>query len=70
VPISIIGAEEIMPKRSLQIKPGKIVMVIDKPIDVNEYSLENRQELIDRVRHVIIENCGIYTYRSQEKLPS
>jgi len=70
VPISIIGAGEIMPKRSLQIKPGKIVMVIDRPIDVNDYSPENRQELIDRVRHVIIENCEKYEHRSQEKLPS
>jgi 1-acyl-sn-glycerol-3-phosphate acyltransferase len=70
VPISIIGAGEIMPKRSLQIKPGKIVMVIDRPIDVNDYSPENRQELIDRVRHVIIENCEKYKHRSKEKLPS
>jgi 1-acyl-sn-glycerol-3-phosphate acyltransferase len=70
VPISIIGAGEIMPKRSLQINPGKIVMIIDRPIDVNDYSPENRQELIDRVRHVIIENCEKYKHRSKEKLPS
>lgn len=70
VPISIIGAGEIMPKRSLQIKPGKIVMIIDRPIDVKDYSPENRQELIERVRHVIIENCEKYKHRSQEKLPS
>lgn len=56
VPISIIGAGEIMPKRSLHIKPGKITMVIDKPIDVTEYSLENRQELIDRVQNIIARN--------------
>ena len=60
VPISIIGAREIMPRRSLQINPGKIVMVIDRPIDVNDYSIENRQELIDRVRNVIIDNCEKY----------
>lgn len=70
VPISIIGAGEIMPKRSLLIKPGKIVMVIDKPIEVNGYSPENRQELIDRVRHVIIENCEKYNYHSQKNLSS
>lgn len=60
VPISIIGAREIMPKRSLQVKPGKIVMVIDRPIDVTNFSIENRQELIDMVRKVIIENCEKY----------
>ena len=56
VPISIIGAGEIMPKRSLHIRPGKITMVIDRPIDVTGYSIENRQELIDRVQNIITRN--------------
>jgi 1-acyl-sn-glycerol-3-phosphate acyltransferase len=62
VPISIIGAKEIMPKRSLLIKPGKgnVTLVIDKPIDVTGYSTESRHELIDRVRNVIIRNCNEY----------
>jgi hypothetical protein len=45
-------------------------MVIDKPIDVNGYTTENRQELIDRVRHVIIENCEKFKHHTQEKLSS
>ena len=56
VPISIIGSGEIMPKRSLKIKPGKIKLVIDKPIDVKKFTLENRQELIKIVRNTIIKN--------------
>jgi 1-acyl-sn-glycerol-3-phosphate acyltransferase len=60
VPISIIGSGEIMPKRSLKIKPGKIKLVIDKPIPVAGYSLENRHELIERVRQVIIRNYDTY----------
>jgi 1-acyl-sn-glycerol-3-phosphate acyltransferase len=56
VPISIIGSGEIMPKRSLKIKPGKIKLVIDKPIDVKNITLENRQELITIVRNTIIKN--------------
>jgi 1-acyl-sn-glycerol-3-phosphate acyltransferase len=56
IPISIIGAGEIMPKRSLVIKPGKIIMVIDRPIDVSGYSIENRQDLIDTVQNIIIRN--------------
>ncbi|HYA13883.1 MAG TPA: lysophospholipid acyltransferase family protein [Syntrophales bacterium] len=56
VPISIIGAGEIMPKRSLLIKPGKIIMVIDRPIDVSGYSIENRQDLIERVQNIITRN--------------
>ena len=62
VPISIVGAKDIMPKRSLHINPGKVVtMVIDKPIDVTGYSTERHHELIDRVRDVIIKNCNEYS---------
>jgi len=60
VPVSIIGASDIMPKRSLLIKPGKVTLVIDKPIPMKGYSIENRQELIEKVRNVIIRNCDKY----------
>jgi len=56
VPITIIGAAEIMPKRSLKINPGRITMVIDKPIDVHDYTDASRPELMERVRGIIIRN--------------
>jgi len=56
VPISIIGAGEIMPKRSLNVKPGRITMVIDRPVEVTGYTKETRGELIERVRNIIIGN--------------
>jgi 1-acyl-sn-glycerol-3-phosphate acyltransferase len=62
VPISIIGAGEIMPRRSLHIKPGNVTLVIGKPIDVSGYSAESRGELIDRVQKVIAGNY--YEYRN------
>lgn len=60
VPISIIGAHEVMPKRSLNVKPGTITMVIDKPVEVAGYTIENRAALIERVRNTIIGNCVAY----------
>lgn len=60
VPISIIGSGEIMPKRSLKIRPGKIKMIIDQPVSVEGYTVENRQELINKVRQVIIHNYNAY----------
>jgi len=60
VPISIIGASEIMPKRSLRVHPGKITMVIDKPIDVTPYTPESRHELIARVRGIIVKNFNAW----------
>jgi len=56
VPITIIGSGRIMPKRSLRIQPGKIKMVIDKPIDTKNYTIENRHALIEKVRNNIIKN--------------
>jgi len=45
-----------MPKRSLKINPGKITMIIDRPIDVNGYTIENRALLIEKVQNVIEKN--------------
>ena len=60
VPISIIGASEIMPKRSLRISPGKITMVIGRPVGVTPYTTETRHELIDQVRRVIVDNFNAW----------
>ena len=56
MPISIIGAHEILPKRTLKIKPGRVTMVIGQPVDVSGYTIEMRSELIERVRGIIIRN--------------
>ncbi len=56
IPVSIIGSGKIMPKRSLKVTPGRVKLIIDKPIDVKKYNIENRHELIDQVRKVIIKN--------------
>jgi 1-acyl-sn-glycerol-3-phosphate acyltransferase len=56
VPISIIGAHEILPKRSLNIRPGVITMIIGEPVDVSGYTIETRGELIDRIRGIIVGN--------------
>ena len=60
VPVSIIGSGQIMPKRSLKISSGKVKLVIGKPIDVKNYTLENRQELIGAVRNAIIKNYDLW----------
>ncbi|HQK99621.1 MAG TPA: lysophospholipid acyltransferase family protein [Smithellaceae bacterium] len=68
VPITIIGSGEIMPKRSLKVRPGRIKLVIDKPIATRDYTLENRQALIERVRKVIIANHDAYRDTGTETL--
>jgi len=56
VPVSIIGSDRIMPKRSLRIKPGQIKLIIGKPIEVINFDIEKRRELIQKVRSEIINN--------------
>ena len=56
VPVSIIGSGRIMPKRSVKIKSGQIKLVIGEPIEVKSFDIENRFELIKKVKDTIIKN--------------
>lgn len=56
IPISITGSREIMPKHSLSVRPGRILITIDKPIAIKGYSDEHRDELIVRVRDIVVRN--------------
>jgi 1-acyl-sn-glycerol-3-phosphate acyltransferase len=69
IPVSIIGSRAILPRRSLRMHPGKITMIIDKPIDTTEYSHENRDELMSKVFEVITRNFGIENLQSKGKAP-
>ena len=76
IPITIIGSGQIMPKRSLRVRPGKIKLIIDRPVKTKDYAVENRQELINKVRNIIIKNydewreAGTAGIKDVEKEPS
>ncbi len=65
IPFSIVGSREIMPRRSLKVSPRKVTIVIDKPIDVRNYTLDNRDDLVKEVRDVIVEN--FYKYKEDDQ---
>jgi len=50
VPIACSGAQKIMGKRSMVIRPGEIVVEFLEPIDASKYSLEERETLNGRIR--------------------
>ena len=60
VPVTILGSREVMKKRKLGIRPGTITVVIDKPVDVKEYTLENREDLIEKIHRVVTGNYRKY----------
>jgi 1-acyl-sn-glycerol-3-phosphate acyltransferase len=53
IPISIIGAFDVMSKHTFNITPGKIKMIIHKEIDASLY-IDNQSELINVVRKSIV----------------
>ena len=60
VPVSIIGSGTIMSKRSLRIKAGQITLIIGKPVEVQNFDIEKRHELIEMVRNEIIKNYNYW----------
>ncbi len=53
LPITITGGRRILPKGSIKISPGKMKITIHKPVPVNSYTYETKEELIDRIRKII-----------------
>jgi 1-acyl-sn-glycerol-3-phosphate acyltransferase len=56
VPITIIGSGEVMETKSMRIRTGKILVIVDKPINTSDYSVDDLDALIDRVHEVIVRN--------------
>ncbi len=55
VPITIKGAFEVLPRNTFLMHPGKITMVIHKPIATESYSHDNINELINKTHEIIKE---------------
>ncbi len=54
VPVSLSGSYAILPKVGRwTIRPGRIRMTIGEPIETSEYTIEDRDEVIHRVREAI-----------------
>jgi 1-acyl-sn-glycerol-3-phosphate acyltransferase len=53
VPVACAGAHRIMKKNSLIVRPGKVTVRFGKPIDASAYSIEQRDELAQRVHDAV-----------------
>jgi 1-acyl-sn-glycerol-3-phosphate acyltransferase len=53
VPVACSGAHRIMKKNSLIIHPGKVMVRFGKPIDASAYTVEQRDELAQRVHDAV-----------------
>jgi len=53
VPVIIHGTFPIMPKDRLRIRPGNVVLEIEKPVETSHYSRRDKAELMEKVRQII-----------------
>ena len=60
MPLTIIGASSLLPSRSLKLKTGKILLVIDKPIITCNVKEVEINRLVNQCRQIIIENKNKY----------
>ena len=56
VPVVIHGTWRIMSKNRLMIRPGNVTLEILEPIETKDYSMETKDDLLELVRGVIVEN--------------
>lgn len=53
LPVSISGAQEIMPKGDWKIRGGEVVVRFGPPVNAADYTLEARGDLLDRVHSLV-----------------
>ncbi len=57
IPVSISGTRKFLPKRTFIIRPrGRVKVVLGAPIETAGYQIEDREQLNERVRDVVISN--------------
>jgi 1-acyl-sn-glycerol-3-phosphate acyltransferase len=56
VPIIIHGTGQIMPRKKISIKPGNVTLEITKPIASSNYTRKTKDDLMEKVRNVIMES--------------
>lgn len=55
VPVTVIGSYNILPKNTLRINPGKVKVIIDKPVEFTK-----DKSLLDNLRNTIVSNFEKY----------
>lgn len=56
IPVIIHGTWPIMPKKRVLVKPGNVVLEIAKPIKSSDYTRKTKEDLMEKVRNVLIES--------------
>jgi len=55
VPVAVSGTQRIMPRGSFALRPGEVVVRFGKPIETSSYTVEDREEVRERVEAAVNE---------------
>jgi 1-acyl-sn-glycerol-3-phosphate acyltransferase len=69
VPVTLEGCYEMMRKGEFKIRPGHVKVTFQDPIDVSSYALDERDDLIERVRSAIASGLD-RKYNAQVQSPT
>jgi len=53
LPVTIVGAYEILPPKTLNLHPGRVKMIVHPPVDSMQYNLDTRDQFIEHVKSII-----------------
>lgn len=56
VPVAVIGTQKLMRKGEWFVRPGEVVLRFGLAVDASQYTLDQRQELLDRVHSLLAAN--------------
>lgn len=55
LPITIVGTKNVLPPKTIRLLPGRVKMIIHEPIDIAQYGDGDINELMEKVRAVILQ---------------
>ncbi len=53
LPVTVIGGRNVVPKGSHRILPGRMKIKIHEPVEIQEYTYDTKEELMERIRGII-----------------
>jgi 1-acyl-sn-glycerol-3-phosphate acyltransferase len=56
IPVIIHGTWTIMQKKQILVRPGNVVLEIKKPINTSDYTRETKDDLMEKVRNIILDS--------------
>jgi 1-acyl-sn-glycerol-3-phosphate acyltransferase len=60
IPVIIHGTGQIMPKKKMLITPGNVTLEIAKPINSSDYTRKTKDDLMKKVRDIILKSFEYY----------